>query len=208
MAEYEFNKQQLLELIQRDCELFLSFYLGEKLDLGIPEFHKEIWDEFLHLLDEVNEPDRLVGILHKLLGVPREHAKTTLTKLAVILFFRYSRLHFLAYVSNTGPLALNAIRDIFNWLTSPQEIQLFGQPVVEKKNESEALFILQIHIPGQTRLKRVIMKGFGVETQIRGMNLDSDRPDLMVFDDVESRDTAIDSVRSKQNSTRTSWVLR
>lgn len=190
MAEYEFNKQQLLELIQRDCELFLSFYLGEKLDLGIPEFHKEIWDEFLHLLDEVNEPSRLVGILHKLLGVPREHAKTTLTKLAVILFFRYSRLRFLAYVSNTGPLALNAIRDIYNWLTSPQEIQLFGQPVVEKKNESESLFILQIHIPGQTRLKRVIMKGFGVETQIRGMNLDSDRPDLMVFDDVESRDTA------------------
>jgi len=190
MAEYEFDKQQLIQLIQRDCELFLSFYLGDKLDLGIPEFHKEIWEEFLHLLDEVNEPDRLVGILHKLLGVPREHAKTTLTKLAVILFFRYSKLRFLAYVSNTGPLALNAIRDIFNWLTSPQEKQLYGEPIVEKKNESDSLFILQIHIPGQTRLKRVIMKGFGVETQIRGMNLDSDRPDLMVFDDVESQETA------------------
>lgn len=190
MAEYEISKEQLLALIQRDCEVILSFYLGDKLDLGVPEFHKELWDEFLHLLDEVNHPDRLVGILKKLLGVPREHAKTTLTKIACILFLRYSRLRFLAYVSNTGPSALNAIRDIFNWFTCPQEIQLYGAPTVEKKNESESLFILQIHVPGRNKPKRIIMKAFGVETQIRGMNLDSDRPDLMVFDDVESRETA------------------
>ena len=190
MAEYELDREQLLTLIRRDCDMILSFYLGDKLDLGVPEFHREIWDEFLTLLDEVNNPEMLVGILHKLLGVPREHAKTTLTKIAVILFFRYSKLRFLAYVSNTGPLALNAIRDIFNWLTCPQEIALYGQPIIEKKNESDMLFILQIHVPGRAKPKRVIMKGFGVETQIRGMNLDSDRPDLMVFDDVESQETA------------------
>jgi len=190
MAEYEIDKQQLIKLIQRDCELFLSFYLGDKLDLGVPDFHKEIWEEFLHLLDEVNEPGRLVGILYKLLGVPREHAKTTLTKLAVILFFRYSKLRFLAYVSNTGPLAQNAIRDIYNWLISPQETELYGAAIVEKKNESESLYILQIQVPGRNKPKQIIMKGFGVETQIRGMNLDSDRPDLMVFDDVESQETA------------------
>jgi hypothetical protein len=190
MAEYEFDKEQLLRLIQRDCDLMLSFYLGDKLDLGVPEFHRELWDEFLHLLDEVNHPDMLVGILKKLLGVPREHAKTTLTKIACILFLRYSRLRFLAYVSNTGPSALNAVRDIFNWLTCEKEIQLYGQPIVEKKSESESLYILQIHVPGRPKPKRIIMKAFGVETQIRGMNLDSDRPDLMVFDDVESRETA------------------
>lgn len=190
MQTVKVDKEQLKRLIYRDCELMLSFYLGEKLDLGVPQFHIEIWDEFLQLLDEVNDPTRLVGILRKLLGVPREHAKTTLTKIAVILFFRYSRLRFLAYVSNTGPLALNAIRDIFNWLTSPNEIELYGMPVVEKKNESEMLYIMKIWVPGKDQPKRVIMKGFGVETQIRGMNLDSDRPDLMVFDDVESRETA------------------
>jgi hypothetical protein len=190
MAEYQIDKAQLLQLIQRDCELILSFYLGDKLDLGVPQFHKELWDEFLHLLDEVNRPEHLVGILKKLLGVPREHAKTTLTKVACILFLRYSKLRFLAYVSNTGPSALNAVRDIFNWLKSPQEAQLYGAPIIEKSNESEALFILQIHVPGRAKMKRIIMKAFGVETQIRGMNLDSDRPDLMVFDDVESRETA------------------
>ena len=82
MAEYIIDKQQLIEAIRWDCEVILGFYLGEKLDLEIPEFHKEIWDEFLQLLDEANQPDMLVGVLQKLLGVPREHAKTTLVKLA------------------------------------------------------------------------------------------------------------------------------
>lgn len=190
MAEYAIDKDTLLQLIQRDCELILSFYLGDRLTLGVPEFHKELWDEFLQLLDEVNNPDLLVGVLKKLLGVPREHAKTTIVKVAIILFMRYSRLRFTAYVSNTGPSALNAIRDVYNWLTSPQEIELYGKPIVEKANETEKLYILQIHGPHLSKPKRIIMKAFGVETQIRGMNLDNERPDLMIFDDVESRETA------------------
>lgn len=190
MAEYEIDKQQLIQLIHRDCEVALSFYIGEELTLGVPEFHKEIWDEFIALLDEVNQPDMLVGILHKLLGVPREHAKTTLTKVACIIFLRYSRLSFLAYISNTAPSALNAIKDIKAWLTSPQEIELYGAPDVIKSSESEMIYILDICVPGQNRKKRVMMKAFGVETQIRGMLINSKRPDLMVFDDVESRETA------------------
>lgn len=190
MAEYEFDKEQLKRLIHRDCELILSFYLGDKLTLGVPEFHKELWDEFLDLLDKVNQPDLLVGILKKLLGVPREHAKTTLVKVAIILFMRYSRLRFVAYVSNTFPSARNALVDVVNWLTSHNETELYGQAVKTKHNESEGLFVYSIHVPGQTKMKSIIMKAFGVETQIRGMNLDSDRPDLMIFDDVESRETA------------------
>ncbi len=89
MADYLVSKDELLRLIRQDCETFLAFYLGEKLDLAVPEFHKELWDEFLELLDKVNDPNHVTGILNKLLGVPREHAKTTLVKLAVILLLRY-----------------------------------------------------------------------------------------------------------------------
>lgn len=190
MAEYQVDKTQLLAAIRNDCHLFLSLYMGDLLELGIPEFHEEIWQEFLDLLDEVNRPEMLVGILHKLLGVPREHAKTTLVKLACILFLRYSRLSFLAYISNTFPSALNAIKDIKEWLLSPQETELYGAAKVLKSSESEGLFILEIFVPGQDRMKKIILKAFGVGTQIRGQLIDSRRPDFMVFDDVESQETA------------------
>lgn len=198
MAEYQVDKHQLLAAIRNDCHLYLSFYMGDLLELGIPEFHEEIWDEFLELLDEVNRPDMLVGILHKLLGVPREHAKTTLVKLACILFLRYSRLSFLAYISNTFASALNAIKDIKEWLLSPQETELYGKANVLKNSESEGLFILEIHVPGQDRLKKIILKAFGVGTQIRGQLIDSRRPDFMVFDDVESQETAATEVQQQK----------
>lgn len=190
MAQYEISKEQLLQLIRRDCEVFLSFYLGEELTLEVPDFHRELWDEFLTLLDEVNDPSRLTGTLLKLLGVPREHAKTTLVKLAVLLFLRYSRLSFCAYVSNTFASALNAIKDIRDWIIGQQEAELYGDPYQRKSSESEGLFIYDIKVPGQLRPKTVILKAFGQGTQIRGTLIMNKRPDLLVFDDIESEETA------------------
>lgn len=189
---YEVDKAQLLQLIRRDCEVFLSVYIPEQLTLAVPAFHNELWEEFLVLLDEVNDPNKLTGILRKLLGVPREHSKTTLVKLAVILFMRYSRLSFCAYISNTFPGALNALKDIKQWLMCPNEIALYGHmdsKDIEKSSESEGLFIIWINVPGRTKKKRIILKAFGVQTHLRGVVIDSKRPDLMIFDDVESQET-------------------
>jgi len=204
MAEYQVDKEQLLIAIRRDCQVFLSFYMGDQLDLEIPDFHEELWDEFLHLLDEVNDPAKLTGTLKKLLGVPREHAKTTLVKLAVILFFRYSRLSFCAYISNTFAAALNAIKDIKDWMTSNQEVDLYGAPDIIKSSDTDGLFIMAIGIPGQERKKVVILKAFGVGTQIRGTLIRNQRPDFMVFDDVESQETAASKL---QQAKLDAWCL-
>lgn len=183
------DRAQLLHLIRYDCETILAFYLGEELTLEIPEFHKELWDEFLDLLDQVNNPEMLTGILKKLLGVPREHAKTTLVKIAIILFFRYSRLSFCAYISNTFAAAINALKDVKAFLESKQDQELYGALEIEKSSDTEGLYILRISTPDGRR-KTVIMKAFGVNTQIRGTLIHNRRPDLMIFDDCESNETA------------------
>lgn len=194
MAQYELSKDELLRVIRYDCEMFLAFYLGEELSLEVPEFHVELWDEFLTLLDRVNEPGKLTGVLKKLLGVPREHAKTTLVKLACVLFFRYSRLSFLAYVSNTFGAALNAVKDIKDWFMSPQDRELYGaiepRHMIEKSSDTAGEVIMLIMTPFDSRPKTIIMKAFGVSTQIRGTVIKNKRPDFLVFDDCESLETA------------------
>lgn len=204
MAQYELNREQLLAAIRHDCETFLGFYLGEELDLAVPDFHSELWDEFLALLDAVNQPDHLIGVLKKLMAVPREHAKTTLTKLAVLLFLRYSRLSFCAYTSNTFPSALNAIRDIRNWFMSERDQELYGPANMVKSTESEGLFILEIHVPGMLRRKRIILKAFGQGTQIRGTLIENQRPDFLVFDDIETKETADSKV---QQAKLDAWAM-
>ena len=105
MAEVRLSKEELKSAIQRDCVLFFSFYLQDELTMEVPDFHEEIWDELLEYLDRVNDPNMLVGVIRKLLAVPREHAKTTIIKLAVILFLRYSPLSFCIRSSIGGILS-------------------------------------------------------------------------------------------------------
>ena len=189
MAVVAMNRYELRAHIYRDVQLMLSFYLGDSIDLDVPDFHHELWDELIGILDTVNSPDFVVGILKKLLAVPREHAKSTLIKLAVILFMRYSKLRFTAYASNSQPLALNAMRDIYNWFTSPQDTELYGPTQKIKYNESEGLMILMIPLADGT-YKRITFKALGADTQIRGMLVDNMRPDFLIFDDIETNATA------------------
>ena len=192
-VQAEVSKEQLLRAIRKDCVTFLAFYLGDELTLDVPEFHIEIWDEFLQILDQVNSPDFIIGKLQKLFCVPRDHSKSTLAKLAVILFARYSKLRFFLYASNTKTIALNACKDIKSWLESPQDGELYGRKPtgwIEKSNEADGLFILHIPIPDSIQPKRIILKAIGSDAQVRGTLIDNQRPEFAVFDDCEDNSTS------------------
>src|SRR5690242_15756735 len=101
MDEYvdtQFSKSDLILAIRRDCEIFFAFYLQEELTLAVPDFHQDCWNELLNYLEQLNQGGA-VQALHKLFTIPREHAKSTIAKLATILFLKYSPLSFLLYVS-------------------------------------------------------------------------------------------------------------
>lgn len=191
------SKTELRQALHRDIQLMMPFYIGDKIDLEIPEMHIELWDELVDLLDTVSDPSHLIGILQKLLAIPREHAKTTLIKLAVLVFLRYSPLTFCAYVSNTSTVAWNAIADIVNWFTCENDAELFGPSVIERKSEKDQIYVLRIYRPDGTQ-KKIIMRAFGQQTQIRGSLVDSTRPDLLVFDDIESRETVDSELQQKR----------
>lgn len=189
-VEVSLDRSELIRALRIDCISVLAFYLGDELDLDVPEFHEEIWDEFVEYLDKVNDPRFIVGKLQKLFCVPRGHAKSTLSKLAVILFLRYSKFSFALYASNTKNIAMNAIKDIIGWLDSEQDRDLFNHTCYrEKSNEAEALWIIHIGMPdGGT--KRCILKAIGADAQVRGTLIESRRPELVVIDDCEDLSTA------------------
>src|SRR3546814_3245067 len=70
-----------------------------------------------------------------LLAIPRDHAKTTLSKLAVVWYFRYTNHRFCVYLSNTNTIAKNACKDIIGYLKSPNSIAVFGEIKMIKESE-------------------------------------------------------------------------
>lgn len=184
------DRLALMQALRTDCVTFLSFYLGPELTLEVPDFHQEIWHELLVLIQE-SEKEQVQAFLKKLFGVPREHAKSTLAKLAAILFLKYTDLSFVLYVSKTNGVAKNAIRDIIHWLSSENETRLFGQMKLIKSSETESLWIVEIGTtrPDGALIRKVcIFRALGSEQQVRGLLVLNRRPEIIIIDDVEDLD--------------------
>lgn len=194
------SKAELLQAIRTDCVTFFSFYLQDELTLEVPELHEEIWGELLGYVEQLNKP-MTVQFLKKLFAIPREHAKSTIAKLAVILFLKYTPLSFVLYTSKTVGHADNAIRDILLWLGSAQEAELFGPIHTIKSSETNSLWIVNIQIRtsmvGSARTKTCIFKALGAGSQVRGLLIMNKRPEIIVADDIEDVDNTTPELQPK-----------
>lgn len=197
--QVELSFDDIKEALSYDCVAFLAFYLEDKLTHDVPELHEEIWAELVHIIKKVNANNwtdslgEAVDHLQKLFCVPRGHSKSTLIKLAVVLFLRYSVLSFALYVSLTTTIARNACLDIFGWFNSDKDQTVYGTIKdaggVNKANATDGVWDFWIHTPHFGR-KRVILKCLGADQQVRGLLIDGNRPQLIVIDDVEDNSTA------------------
>ena len=174
------------KLLREDSEFFIEFFLADALDMPVPEFHKEIWG----LLTD-QDKERI------LLAIPRDHAKTTLAKLVVIWYWLFSSHRFCVYLSNTAPIAKGACRDIIEFLSHPNFIEIYGKVKIIKQSENEGLWVFDLPL-GEGRFKRCILRGLGQGQQMRGINIDNQRPDIAVVDDVEDNENTESELQQKK----------
>lgn len=183
-AEIEVIRQ----LLRQSGEFFITFFLAESLDLPVPKFHEEIWGL---LTDSAAEKERV------LLAIPRDHAKTTLSKLVVLWYWLFTRHRFCVYLSSTAPIAKGACRDIMDFMLNPNFIAVYGKIKLVKSSENEGLWIFDLQVrPGVW--KRCILRGLGQGQQMRGINIDNQRPDIAVVDDVEDNDVVDSEAQQKK----------
>lgn len=170
------DPREVRQRLKTDAEFFIEFFLSDQLDMPVPGFHKEIWAK---LTDPTQE--------RSLLAIPRDHAKTTLAKLAVVWHWLFTQQRFCVYLSNTNAIAKGACKDIIEFLNHPNFIAVFGKVQIVKASEQESLWVFDLPLPGG-RKKRCILRAIGQGQQMRGINIDNQRPDFAVVDDVEDNE--------------------
>jgi hypothetical protein len=178
--------RQIVEALRIDYEFFVEFFLGEQIDLDVPAFHNEIWG---YMTDQQKE--------RVLLAIPRDHAKTTLAKLSVIWHWLFTHHRFCVYLSNTNAIAKGACKDIIEFLQHPNFKQVFGSVKEVKSSENESLWIYNLPLPGG-KTKRCILRAIGQGQQMRGINIDNQRPDFSIVDDVEDNDNTASEILQKK----------
>lgn len=160
-------------LLRNDVEFFFQFFLGDLITTEIPQFHVDVFHKMTHS-----------DVEFFACAVPRDHAKTTIAKLACVYYFLFTDVRFIVYLSNTAPVAQNACLDIIGFMECANFLQLFGQLEWKIKREGEGFYKF-ILFPGTDREKVCMLKAQGAGTQVRGLNIDNQRPQLAIVDDLE-----------------------
>lgn len=190
--EGEFDIRELRFLLRTNAEIFITFFLAEQLDMPVPQFHSEIWS----LLTDTQK-ERI------LLAIPRDHAKTTLAKLVVIWYWLFTPHRFCVYLSNTNAIAKGACKDIVAFLKCDNFVAAFGRVKVIKESENESLWIYDLTL-SDGKIKRIILRAIGQGQQMRGINIDNQRPDIAVIDDVEDNEN---TESEKQQKKLDKWMF-
>lgn len=171
MAEVELTKEDILAMAARSGPFFASTFLPKDFPLAVPEFHSEIWQT-------IEDPEnRYVSI-----EVFRDGAKTTLTRAFVLKSICFATCSVVVFTSESQKHARLSLEWMARRIKQKDSTRLtvgkfFGLSVGALDNRDE----LEIKNALFGTTVRII--GLGADSQVRGVNVDGDRPDLIVADD-------------------------
>lgn len=174
------------QLLKTSGEFFIEFFHGDSIEFDVPQVHKDVWHWFTS-----------TALARVLLAIPRDHAKTTLAKLGVIWYWLYTEHRFAIYLSNVNTRAKDACRDIMAFLRCDNFRATFGDIKIIKESETESLWIFEIPMIDGT-WKKCILRAAGASQSMRGINVDNQRPDIAVIDDVEDEDNTSSEILQKK----------
>lgn len=124
------------------------------------------------------------------LGLPRGFGKTTLMKIFIIYCILFTDKKFILVVSATASLAQNILADIMDMLEEPNIKTVFGDWKLGVEKDTQVLKKFGY------RGRNITLAAVGAETSLRGLNIKNQRPDIMLFEDIQSRECADSEVQS------------
>lgn len=172
------RREDVVEKAKEHVNFLGQLCLPEVFTLLFPPIYLAVWQMLTQGATQTS------GMLKLCLGLPRGFAKTILLKLFVIYLILFTDRRFILIVCNTASLAENFIADIEAVMTSRNILRVFGdwRTVMTKDTQPLKKFVFN----GRT----VVLAGLGAQSSLRGIQLDFQRPDVILMDDMQSREQA------------------
>lgn len=116
------------------------------------------------------------------LGLPRGFGKTTVIKLFVLYCVLFTKKSFILVICENLDKAKGIVADVCDMLNEPNIKKLFGDWQVGMEKDTQEMKKFGF------RGRNIIIKAAGSGTGIRGINEKNLRPDVMIFDDIQSKE--------------------
>lgn len=187
-----FEAEALAKAAKEDLDTLTALAMPETFEFGWPRILMGVW---AWLLQEVSKAREFSNMA---LGLPRGFGKTTLVKLFILYCILFTDRKFILVMSATATHAENIIRDVFSMLSENNIRSLFGDWAVGKVFDRNDCKMFGF------RGRNIIVAGIGAGGSVRGLNLGNARPDVMVFEDVQTRE---DADSAKVSTDLYNWML-
>ena len=183
-SESSFNVDQVIQLAKSSMDFLAGLVAPLAFTFNFPPVFISVWIWLLSFVHKERSFPQLA------LGLPRGFAKTTVIKIFVMYCILFTNRRFILIISNTAALAEHIIADITDMLDEPNVKTVFGDWRLGL--EKDTLGLKKFGFRGRS----IILAGLGAGSSLRGMNIKNTRPDIMVFDDIQSREEADSAVLS------------
>ena len=157
-----------------------------------PVFKKGVWTWLLSFIHTARTFPQLA------LGLPRGFGKSTLMKIFLIYCILFTNRKFILVVAATAKLAENILSDVVDMLEEQNIKDVFGDWKLGVEKDTQALKKFGF------RGRNITLAAAGAETSVRGLNIKNERPDVILMDDIQSRECADSEV---QSNSLESWMI-
>ena len=153
-----------------------SLLLPTMTTLNYPPILLAFWRQLVDIAFDTTTKFPQLGI-----GIPRGHAKTTIIKLYVLFLIFFTKKRFILVICAKEDLATNILSDVGDILDSANVRSIWGdwRSELSKDKAEKKKFVLC----GRT----IILAGIGTGGNFRGVNESNARPDVIIFDDAQTK---------------------
>ena len=183
--EKQYNAQEVEQLARNSLDFLAALAMPTVFRYLFPDLFKAAWDWLVSYAHKERDFSQLA------LGLPRGFAKTTFIKIFLLYVILYTRRSFILVCANNQAKANAIVSDVMDFLNEPNIKKVFGDWTVGA--ETDQLAVKKFGFRG-----RNINIVAGTVSTVRGLNLKHQRPDVMLFDDIQNKQEAESEVISKQ----------
>jgi len=192
VREAAFETSQVEQMCRDSLDFLAAFSMPAVFRYLFPPVFKSIWAWLLSYIHLTRDFSQLA------IGLPRGFGKTMLIKIFILYVILFTKRQFILIICGTQTKANNIITDIMSMLSERNVTRVFGDWRLGAETDRQDLKRFGF------RGRNVILMGAGAESDIRGVTLENQRPDVMIFDDIQTREDADSETVSKNLDT---WMV-
>jgi hypothetical protein len=184
VQESTFQVSQVEQLAKESLDFLAALAMPVVFRYLFPSVFKSIWNWLVSYVHKTRDFSQLA------IGLPRGFGKTMIIKIFILYCILFSKKKFILIICGTQGKANNIISDIMSMLGESNIKRVFGDWKLGAETDRQDLKRFGF------RGRNIILMGAGAESDIRGITLENERPDIMIFDDIQTREDADSEVVS------------